>query len=84
VKLVDSQEGLWYVELIFIMTQQPQWAKAKAFLLLLLLSHTQFDALHSVGLLWTSDQPIAGLATWQHATLTTDRQSPLKKSFKTD
>jgi len=25
---------------------------------------------HSVGLLWTSDQPDAGNSTWQHTTLT--------------
>ena len=28
---------------------------------------------HSVGLLWTSDQPAAETSTWQHTTLTTDR-----------
>ena len=28
---------------------------------------------HSVGLLWTSDQPIAETSTWQHTTLTRDR-----------
>jgi hypothetical protein len=28
---------------------------------------------HSVGLLWTSDQPIAEISTWQHTTLTRDR-----------
>ena len=34
--------------------------------------HT-LDTPHSVGLLWTSDQPGAGTSTWQHTTLTTDR-----------
>jgi len=63
----------------FFMAQQPQWAKA--FLLLWFLNHTQFDAPHSVGLLWTSDRPIAEPATRQHATLTTDRLPPLKKKF---
>ena len=33
-------------------------------------SHTQT---HSVGLLWTSDQPDAETSTWQHTTLTTDK-----------
>jgi hypothetical protein len=28
---------------------------------------------HSVGLLWTGDQPEAGTCTWQHTTLTKDR-----------
>ena len=28
---------------------------------------------HSVGLLWTSDQPVAQTSTWQNTTLTTDR-----------
>ena len=30
------------------------------------------DAPQSVGLLWTSDQPVAETSTWQHTTLTTD------------
>jgi hypothetical protein len=33
------------------------------------------DTPHSVGLLWTSDQPDAETSTWQHTTLTTDRQT---------
>jgi hypothetical protein len=31
------------------------------------------DTPHSVGLLWTSDQPVAQTSTWQHTTLRTDR-----------
>jgi len=34
--------------------------------------HTQ-DAPHSVGLLWTSDQPFAEISTWQHTALTRER-----------
>jgi hypothetical protein len=34
--------------------------------------HT-LDTPHSVGLLWTRDQPIAETSTWQHTTLTRDR-----------
>ena len=34
---------------------------------------THNDAPHSIGLLWTSDQPIAETRTCQHTTLTTDR-----------
>jgi len=35
---------------------------------------TLSDAPQSVGLLCTSDQPVAETSTWQHTTLTTDRQ----------
>ena len=38
-------------------------------------SHT--DALQSVGLLWTSDQPAADTSTWQHITLTTDTETSM-------
>jgi hypothetical protein len=31
--------------------------------------------LNSVGLIWTSDQPVAETSTWQHTTLTTDRHA---------
>jgi hypothetical protein len=31
------------------------------------------DTPHSVGLLWTRDQPVAETSTWQHTTLTTER-----------
>jgi hypothetical protein len=34
---------------------------------------TLIDTPHSVGLLWTSDQPVAETSTWQHTTLTRDR-----------
>jgi hypothetical protein len=37
------------------------------------LDYTQTHA--PVGILWTSDQPIAETCNWQHTTLTTDRQS---------
>jgi hypothetical protein len=36
---------------------------------------------HSVGLLWTSDQPVAETSTWHHTTLTRDRPPcPLRHS----
>jgi len=35
--------------------------------------HTLLYTPHSIGLLWTSDQPDAETSTWQHPTLTTDR-----------
>ena len=34
---------------------------------------TYSDTPQSIGLLWTSDQPVAETSTWQHTTLTTDR-----------
>jgi len=35
-------------------------------------SRPHSDTQHSLGLLWTSDQPDAETSTWQHTTLTTD------------
>jgi hypothetical protein len=37
---------------------------------------------HSVGLLWTSDQPDAETSTWQHTTLTTDRNAKPRRGSK--
>jgi hypothetical protein len=42
-------------------------------LLIIETSRSHSDTQHTVGLLWTSDQPDAGTSTWQHTTLTTDR-----------
>jgi len=39
------------------------------------LDHTQRYT-KSVGLLWTSDQPVAKTSTWQHTILTTDHHAP--------
>jgi hypothetical protein len=39
-------------------------------------SRSRSDTPHSVGLLWTSDQPDAETATWQHAAFTRDRHMP--------
>jgi hypothetical protein len=36
-------------------------------------SRSHSDTPHSVGLLWTSDQPVAETSTWQHTTLKTNR-----------
>jgi hypothetical protein len=38
-------------------------------------SHSEIP--QSVGLLWTGDQPGAETSTWQHTTLTTDRQTSM-------
>ena len=37
-------------------------------------SRPHSNTAHSVGLLWTSDQPDAETSTWRHTTLTTDTQ----------
>jgi len=39
-------------------------------------SRSHIDAPQSEGLPWTSDQFVAKTSTWQHTTLTTDRQCP--------
>ena len=36
-------------------------------------SRSHIDTAHSVGLLWTSDQPAAEISSRQHTTLTRDR-----------
>jgi len=42
-------------------------------LLIVEISRSHSDTPKSVGLLWTSDQPVAETSTWQHSTLTRDR-----------
>jgi len=54
----------WH-KLLFYWRKSPKWASA---------SHS--DTPHSVGLLWTSNQPHTENSTWQHTTLTTDRRAP--------
>jgi hypothetical protein len=44
--------------------------------------NTHLDTPHSVGLLWTSDQPDSKTSTWQHSTLTTDIHVPDKQASK--
>ena len=39
-------------------------------------SRSHSDAPQSVGVLWTSDQPVTETCTWQHTTLTTDIHAP--------
>jgi len=49
------------------MVQQRQWVKASS--LLRIHDHTELDAPHSVGIVWTSDQLDAETSTWQHTTV---------------
>ena len=57
-----------YVQFVCFLRNSPQWAMASSFTRLL--DHTQSDTSQSVGLLWTSDQPVAETSTWQHTTFT--------------
>jgi hypothetical protein len=56
--------------LFFFMAQQSLVGQG---LLIIEASRSHSDTPHSVGRLWTSDQPDAETSTWQHTTLTTDR-----------
>jgi hypothetical protein len=55
------------------MAQQPPVGQG---LLIIEASRSRSDTPHSVGLLWTSDQPDADTSTWQH-TNTHKRQTPM-------
>ena len=52
-------------------------------LILEVLEITQSDTPDSVGLLWTSDQPVSETSTWQHTTLTTDKHPCPRAGFET-
>jgi len=54
----------------FFMMQQPLVGQG---VVVLEASRSHSDTPNSVGLLWTSDQPIAETSTWRHTTRTTDR-----------
>ena len=55
------------------MAQQPPWVRATS--LLRIRDYITYTP-HSVGLLWTSDQPDAETSMWQHTTPTTDIHAP--------
>jgi len=61
---------LFYIWYFFTMVQQPPPSGPNPLIIEDSWSHS--DTPHSVGLLWTSDRPVAGTSTWQHTTLTTD------------
>jgi hypothetical protein len=56
--------------IFFPMVRQPLGGLG---LLIIKASRSNSDTPHSVGLLWTSDQPVAETSTWHHTTLTRDR-----------
>jgi hypothetical protein len=61
------------------MVQQPLVGQS---LLIIAASRSHFlDTPHSVGLLWTGDQPDAETSTWQHTTSTTDRHPCPRRVF---
>ena len=70
VQLTQRRKGL--KTLIAFGATAPQWTRASSW---------DFEITHkevpqSVGLLWTSDRPVAETSTWQHTTFTTDIHAP--------
>jgi hypothetical protein len=63
---------LW-IDIFFTVAEQPPVGQGH-FIIEDSWSHS--DTPHSVGLLWTSDQPDAETPTWQHTPLTTDIYIP--------
>jgi hypothetical protein len=61
---------------LFPLMQQPLVGHG---LLIIKASRWHSDTPHSVGLLWTSDQPDAETSTWQHTTVTRDRHPYLRR-----
>jgi len=53
------------------MTRQPWWTNSSS--LSRLQFHTELDTTHSVGLLWTSNRPVAEISNWQNTTLIWER-----------
>jgi hypothetical protein len=56
-------------DIISPMAQQPLLDQG---LLIIKASRSHWVTLHSLGLLWTSEKPDVGTATWQHTALTRD------------
>jgi len=72
--LVVKLDSYWIINFFFphgLTVALDHWTKASS--LSRLHDHAHSDTPHSVGLLWTSDQPDAETSTRQHTTLTTDR-----------
>jgi len=59
------------------MTQQPLVAQG---FLMVEASHSHSDTKHSLGLLRTSDNPLAEISTLKHTSLTRDRLAPWRDS----
>jgi hypothetical protein len=72
-KVFDKNVVVWqYMKSIFSpLAQQPLVEQDPS--LSWFHNHIHLDTPHSVGLLWTSDQPDAETSTWKHTTLSRDR-----------
>jgi hypothetical protein len=69
-----QREKLWFV--YFSMAQLPLVGKGPYFEA----SRSHSDTSHSVGLLWTNDQPDAETSTWKHTTQTRQTSMPPAES----
>jgi len=74
-KTFNNVEHPIYIKPVFFfpMAQQPLLGQN---LLIIEASESHSDTAHSLGFLWTSDQPDAETSTWRHTALTTDRPPP--------
>ena len=64
----------------FPMAQQPVVGQG---LLIIEASLPHSDTTHSVGILWTSDRPVAETSTWQHTTRTRDKHPCPRQDYNT-
>jgi hypothetical protein len=62
---------MWKPDFLFLVAQQPLVGQG---LFGIEPSRSHLDTPNSLRFLWTSDQPDAETSTWQHTTLTRDRQ----------
>ena len=70
---VQKQYHLLVCLFVFCATA-PHWVRSSSFTMFVdLITHN--DAPQAVGLLWTSEQPVAETSTWQHTTPTTDKHA---------
>jgi hypothetical protein len=69
-----SYDPYYYYCYYFLGLCSPARATASSFTRFL--DHTHSDAPQAVGLLWTSNQPVAETSTWQHTTHTTNIHAP--------
>jgi hypothetical protein len=67
---------------IYIHTYMARETYVSLVLLIVKISRSHSDTQHSVGLLWTCDQPVAETSTWQHITLYKRLTSMPKAEFE--
>jgi len=66
------------VEFNYLTPPHGSTAKVGLGLLIVYVSRSHADTQHSVGLLWTIDQPVTEKSTWQQITLTRNRHPCLR------